>query len=144
MNKVNLVGRLTRDVELHFSSGENANANCRFTVAVNRKFKNKETGQYDADFISCVAFNQTAEFVNKWFHKGDPIVVSGWIRTGSYTNREGVKVYTTDVNVDEVEFVPGVKNGEGNAAGTASRASAPDMNSFMNIPDGIEEELPFN
>ena len=144
MNSVRLLGRMTRDPEIRYASGENANANCRFTVAVNRKFKNKQTGQYDADFISCVAFNQQAEFVNKWFHKGDPIVVSGWIRTGSYTNKEGIKVYTTDVNVDEVEFVPGVKNGEGNATGgTASRAATPDMNGFMNVPDTIEEELPF-
>ena len=144
MNSVRLLGRMTRDPEIRYSTGENANANCRFTVAVNRKFKNKQTGQYDADFISCVAFNQQAEFVNKWFHKGDPIVVSGWIKTGSYTNKEGVKVYTTDVNVDEVEFVPGVKNGEGNAAGsTVSRAATPDMNGFMNVPDTIEEELPF-
>ena len=83
MNKVNLVGRITKDVEPHYSTGENANANCRFTVAVNRKFKNKETGQYDADFISCVAFGKTCEFIAKYFHKGDPIGISGNIRTGT-------------------------------------------------------------
>jgi single-strand DNA-binding protein len=140
MNKVELLGRMVRDPEIRYASGENANANCRFTVAVNRKFKNKETGQYDADFISCVAFNQQAEFVNKWFHKGDPIVVDGWIRTGSYTNKEGVKVYTTEVSVDGVEFVPGVKNGENTTATAPSQAAT---DGFMNIPDTVEEELPF-
>lgn len=143
MNKVELLGRLTKDVELRYSTGENASANCRFTIAVNRKFKNKQTGQYDADFISCVAFNQTAEFVNKYFHKGDPIAVGGWIRTGNYTNKEGVKVYTTEVNVDDVEFVPGVKNGEGTTTGPATQVAAGTNMDFMNIPDGIEEELPF-
>lgn len=144
MNKVELLGRIVRDPETRYTSGENASANCRFTIAVNRKFKNKQTGQYDADFISCVAFNQTAEFINKWFHKGDPIAVGGWIRTGSYTNKEGVKVYTTEVNVDDAEFVPGVKNGEGAPAGTPTQAAArPNTDDFMNIPDGIEEELPF-
>lgn len=139
MNKVDLVGRITKDVELHYSTGENANASCRFTVAVNRKFKNKETGQYDADFISCVAFSKTAEFISKWFHKGDPIGISGNIRTGSYTNKDGIKVYTTDVYVDDAEFVAS----KGATAGTPTQAATPDMNGFMNVPDTVEEELPF-
>lgn len=139
MNKVDLVGRLTKDVEVRYSTGENANANCRFTVAVNRKFKNKETGQYDADFISCVAFGKTCEFIAKYFHKGDPIGISGNIRTGSYTNKDGIKVYTTDVYVDDAEFVAS----KGATAATPSQASTPDMNGFMNVPDTIEEELPF-
>lgn len=136
MNKVILEGRLTRDVDIHYSTGENANANCRFTVAVDRNFKNKD-GQYDADFISCVAWGKTAEFVNKWFHKGDPIILCGNIRTGSYTNKDGVKVYTTDVYVDEVGFVPAKKSTEGTPTQTAAD---PD---FMNIPDGVDEELPW-
>lgn len=139
MNKVDLVGRLTKDVTLNYSTGENANASCRFTVAVNRKFKNKETGQYDADFIGCVAFGKTAEFISKWFHKGDPIGISGNIRTGSYTNKDGIKVYTTDVYVDDAEFVAS----KGTTAATPSQAATPDMNGFMNIPDTVEEELPF-
>lgn len=143
MNKVELLGRMVRDPEIRYASGENASANCRFTIAVNRKFKNKQTGQYDADFISCVAFNQTAEFVNKWFHKGDPIAVGGWIRTGNYTNKDGVKVYTTEVNVDDAEFVPGVKNGEATAT-NPTQPGTPNMD-FMNIPDNIgdEDNLPF-
>lgn len=141
MNKVDLVGRITKDVEVRYSAGENANANCRFTVAVNRKFKNKETGQYDADFISCVAFGKTAEFVGKYFHKGDPIGISGNIRTGSYTNKDGIKVYTTDVYVDDAEFVAS----KGATAGTATQAAAGTNMDFMNIPDGISEDegLPF-
>ena len=133
MNKVMLLGRITRDPEIRYSNGENANANCRFSVAVNRKFKNAE-GQYDADFINCVAFGKTAEFVGKFFKKGDPICLDGNIRTGSYTNKEGVKVYTTDVFVDSAEFVP-AKKGE---TGSGSR---PDPSSFMNVGD---DELPFN
>ena len=139
MNKVDLVGRIVRDPEVRYSTGENASASCRFTVAVNRKFKNKETGQYAADFISCVAFRQTAEFVGKYFHKGDPIGISGNIRTGSYTNKDGIKVYTTDVYVDDAEFVAS----KGATATAPSQAATPDMNGFMNIPDTVEEELPF-
>lgn len=140
MNKVNLVGRLTKDVTPNYSTGENANANCRFTVAVNRKFKNKETGQYDADFISCVAFGKTCEFIAKYFHKGDPIGISGNIRTGSYTNKDGIKVYTTDVYVDDAEFVAS----KGATATNPTQPGTPNMD-FMNIPDNIgdEENLPF-
>lgn len=143
MNKVDLVGRLTKDVEPHYSTGENVNASCRFTVAVNRKFKNKETGQYDADFISCVAFGKTCEFIAKWFHKGDPIGISGNIRTGSYTNKDGIKVYTTDVYVDDVEFVGGKNNSDTGVATGSAPAQKPVDNSFMNIPDNGSEELPW-
>jgi len=143
MNRVNLVGRLTKDVTINYSTGENANAICRFTVAVNRKFKNKETGQYDADFISCVAFGKTCEFIAKWFHKGDPIGISGNIRTGSYTNKDGIKVYTTDVYVDDAEFVGGKNNFDTGVAIGSTPAQKPVDTSFMNVPDTEDEALPW-
>lgn len=104
MNKVIIIGRFTRDPEIKYSTGENANATARFSLAVNRRFKNKE-GNYDADFINCVAFGKTAEFIEKYFTKGMAIGITGRIQTGSYTNKEGQKVYTTDVVVEETEFV---------------------------------------
>ena len=104
MNKVQLVGRLTRDPEIRYSQGENATATARFSVAVNRRFKNAE-GNYDADFINCVAFGKSAEFVEKYFKKGMAIGLTGRIQTGNYTNKDGQKVYTTDVIVEETEFV---------------------------------------
>lgn len=107
MNKVALVGRLTKDAEVR---GEGKKAFAKFTVAVNRPFKN-ENGDYDADFINCTAFGSTAEFIENWFSKGDPIGITGRIQTGSYENKEGVKVYTTDVVVEGAEFV-GSKNDE--------------------------------
>ena len=138
MNKVQLLGRLTRDVELRYAGGENATAVGRTSVAVQRKFKNAE-GNYDADFINLVAFGKTAEFMEKYFKKGSPVAVTGEIRTGSYTNKDGVKVYTTDVNVSDVEFVPQDKNG-----GAAANTSAAPKDDFMNIPENVGEELPFN
>lgn len=140
MNKVVLMGRLTKDPEVRYSTGENATAIARFTVAVNRKFKNAE-GNYDADFINCVAFGKSAEFIEKYFTKGNMIALSGRIQTGSYTNKDGVRVYTTDVVVEDTEFAGG-KN-EGGSSGTpGSRGSKND--DFMNIPDDESEELPFN
>lgn len=106
MNKVALVGRLTKDVELR---GDGDKAFAKFTVAINRPFKNKETNEYDADFISCIAFGKTAEFVSEWFSKGDPLGVTGRIQTGSYENKNGDTVYTTEVVVDAAEFVCGKK-----------------------------------
>ena len=140
MNKVQLLGRLTRDVELRYSGGENATAVGRTSVAVQRKFKNSE-GNYDADFINLVAFGKTAEFMEKYFKKGSPIAVTGEIRTGSYTNKDGVKVYTTDINVSDVEFVPQDKNGS-----NSNGSSASSKDDFVNIPEGVAdgEELPFN
>lgn len=144
MNKVELVGRLTRDPEVRYTQGENASAIARFSVAVNRRFKNNE-GNYDADFINCVAFGKSAEFIEKYFKKGMAIGISGRIQTGSYTNKDGVKVYTTDVVVEEAEFVESKNSG---GASTSSNASTnnntPSADGFMNIPDGIDEELPFN
>ena len=149
MNKVQLVGRLTRDPEIRYSQGENATATARFSVAVNRRFKNSE-GNYDADFINCVAFGKSAEFVEKYFKKGMAIGLTGRIQTGSYTNKDGQKVYTTEVVADEIEFAESKNSsssdmgGNGGFAPQAAPAAAPANDGFMNIPDGIDEELPFN
>ena len=143
MNKVQLVGRLTRDPEIRYSQGENATATARFSVAVNRRFKNSE-GNYDADFIICVAFGKSAEFVEKYFNKGMAIGLTGRIQTGSYTNKDGQKVYTTDVVVEETEFVE--SKGALNTDNSNSSRPAPNVannNDFMSIPDGVDEELPF-
>ena len=136
MNKVVLLGRLTKDPEVRYTQGDNSMATARFSVAVNRKFKNAE-GNYDADFINCVAFSKSAEFVEKYFHKGDMIALVGRIQTGSYTNKDGQKVYTTDVVVDEVEFAGGKSNG-----GETQKA-APKNTDFVNVPDGADDEMPF-
>ena len=143
MNKCTLVGRLTRDPEIRYSQGENATATARFSVAVNRRFKNSE-GNYDADFINCVAFGKSAEFVEKYFKKGMAIGLTGRIQTGSYTNKDGQKVYTTDVVVEETEFVE--SKGASSADNSNNSRPAPSTannNDFMNIPDGVDEELPF-
>ena len=136
MNKVILMGRLTRDAEVRYSQGDNSTATARFSVAVNRKFKNAE-GNYEADFINCVSFNKTAEFVEKYFHKGDMIALVGRIQTGSYTNKDGVKINTTDVVVEEVEFAGGKSN-----SGETQQAKN-SKNDFMSVPDGTDEEMPF-
>ena len=143
MNKVQLVGRLTRDPEIRYSQGENATATARFSVAVNRRFKNAE-GNYDADFINCVAFGKSAEFVEKYFKKGMAIGLTGRIQTGSYTNKDGQKVYTTDVVVEETEFVEskGTSSAD-NSNNSRPAPSAANNNDFMSIPDGVDEELPF-
>lgn len=133
MNKVVLVGRLTKDPDVRYN---NDTAVARFTVAINRKFKNKD-GKYDADFINCICFKNTAEFVEKYFVKGMMIGLSGRIQTGSFTNKDGQKVYTTDIVADEVEFVESKKEQES--------ATKNDDGGFTNIPDAIDdEELPFN
>ena len=143
MNKVQLVGRLTRDPEIRYSQGENATATARFSVAVNRRFKNSE-GNYDADFINCVAFGKSAEFVEKYFKKGMAIGLTGRIQTGSYTNKDGQKVYTTDVVVEETEFVEskGASSAD-NSNNSRPAPSAANNNDFMSIPNGVDEELPF-
>lgn len=143
MNKVQLVGRLTRDPEIRYSQGENATATARFSVAVNRRFKNAE-GNYDADFINCVAFGKSAEFVEKYFKKGMAIGLTGRIQTGSYTNKDGQKVYTTDVVVEETEFVESKSASSADNSNNSRLApSAANNNEFMSIPDGVDEELPF-
>lgn len=140
MNKVILLGRLTRDPEIRYSTGESANATARFSLAINRKFKNAD-GNYDADFINCVAFGKTAEFIEKYFTKGSMVALSGRIQTGSYTNKDGVKVYTTDVVVEEVEFA-GSKN-DGSSDNTSTRPTQTPNNGFLTVDDD-SEELPFN
>ena len=149
MNKVILMGRLTRDPEVRYSSGENATAIARYTIAVNRRYN--RDGEQSADFISCVAFGKLGEFAEKYFRQGIKVTVSGRIQTGSYTNRDGQKVYTTDVVIEEQEFAES-KNSSGNMAAQPAAPSAPSTparsntgDGFMNIPDGIDdEELPFN
>ena len=137
MNKVIIIGRFTRDPEIKYSTGENATATARFSLAVNRRFKNKE-GNYDADFISCVAFGKTAEFIEKYFTKGMAIGITGRIQTGSYTNKEGQKVYTTDVVVEETEFV------ESKNKGTSDNVPNNNANSNSDFEEVIsEDEMPF-
>lgn len=152
MNKVILMGRLTRDPDVRYSAGENSTAVARYTLAVDRRFH--RDGDATADFIGCVAFGRQAEFAEKYLRQGTKIAITGRIQTGSYTNREGQKVYTTDVVVEEQEFAES-KNAGGNNGGysapkhnnPAPSANTSDLGSadgFMNIPDGIDEELPFN
>ena len=149
MNKVILMGRLTRDPEVRYSQGENSLAIARYTLAVDRRFNRRDGGgnQQSADFISCVAFGRSGEFAEKYFRKGLKIVVTGRIQTGSYTDREtGKKVYTTDVVVDEQEFAESKAASQGNGGGyqNAGSNNSTSGDGFMNIPDGIDEELPFN
>ena len=150
MNKVILMGRLVRDPEVRYSQGENATAVARYTLAVDRRF-NHNNGEDSTDFIGCVAFGRSAEFAEKYLHKGTKLVVTGRIQTGSYTNKDGVRVYTTDVVVEDQEFAES-KNASGQSEGGYNNSySAPVRtpntsisDGFMNIPDGIDEELPFN
>lgn len=142
MNKVILMGRLTRDPEVRYTQSDNASAVARFSLAVDRRFK--KDGEQTADFISCVAFGKTGEFIEKYGHKGTKFVVEGRIQTGSYTNKDGQKVYTTDVVVEQVEFAESKASADGNTTNNTSNSNTPTDTSFMNIPDGIDEELPFN
>lgn len=136
MNKVILIGRLVAEPEIRYSQGENASAIARYRLAVDRKFKRE--GEANADFISCVAFGKNGEFAEKYLHKGTKIAVVGRIQTGSYSNQEGQKVYTTDVIVEEHEFAESKSSG-----GSGQQSGQTDSDGFMNIPDGIDEELPF-
>ena len=153
MNKVILMGRLTRDPEVRYSQGEQATAVARYTLAVDRRFR--RDGEQTADFIGCVAFGRSAEFAEKYLRQGTKIVVESRIQTESYTNKEGQKVYTTDVVVENQEFAESKAAGSENAGGFAPQGGyAPAggrptpgnavSDGFMNIPDGIDEELPFN
>ena len=137
MNKVVIIGRFTRDPEIKYTTGENATATARFSLAVNRRFKNKE-GNYDADFINCVAFGKTAEFIEKYFTKGMAIGITGRIQTGSYTNKEGQKIYTTDVVVEETEFV------ESKNKGTSDNVPNNNANSNSDFEETIsDDKMPF-
>ena len=162
MNKVILMGRLTRNPDVRYSQGEKATCVARNTLAVNRRFRRE--GDQDADFINCVAFGRQGEFAEKYLKQGTKIVISGRIQTGSYTNREGVKVYTTDVVVEEQDFAEskaaaanysgGYQQNSYQGAPAPAPEPQPTMTSrpapseavsdgFMTIPEGIEEELPF-
>ena len=151
MNKVILMGRLTRDPEVRYTQGEQAMAVARYTLAVDRRGKNQENS---ADFIQCVAFGKAGEFAERYLHKGTKIVLTGRIQTGSYTNKEGQRVYTTDIVAEDQEFAESKASSDSYAAShpQQSAPSAPSMpnpvsasaDGFMNIPDGIDEELPFN
>lgn len=136
MNKIILMGRLTRDPEIHYSQGENAMAIARFTLAVDRR--RRSNSEQTADFIPCIAFDKQAEFVEKYLHQGIKMLITGRIQTGSYTNKDGQKVYTTEVLIDEMEFAESKASGRQEPTANAG-------DGFMNIPDGVEDEgLPFN
>lgn len=144
MNSVNLTGRFTRDPDVRYT--DNGTSVARFTLAVDRRFK--QEGGPQADFVSCVAFGKTAEFIEKYFQKGNKMELSGRIQTGSYTNQEGNKVYTTDVVADNVGFAESkaasqnhVQTGGENVN---SGFGSADEDGFMNIPEDLDEELPFN
>lgn len=140
MNRVILMGRLTRDPEVRYTQGSEPMAVARYTLAVNRRVR-KDDGSQEADFINIVAFRKAGEFAEKYFRQGMRVLVSGRIQTGSYTNKDGQRVYTTDVIVDEQEFADTKRDGSGPSCGTSS----PIGDGFMNIPDGVEDEgLPFN
>ena len=143
------MGRLTRDPEVRYSQGANSLAIARYTLAVDRRFRRE--GEATADFINCVAFGKQAEFAERYLRQGVKIAVTGRIQTGSYTNRDGQKVYTTDVVVEEQEFAESKGSADVNRGNSGFQAAAPAPapafdagDGFMNIPDGIDEELPFN
>ena len=136
MNKVILIGRLTRDPEVRYTQGQNSTAVARYSLAVDRKFKKQ--GEPDADFINCVAFGRSGEFAEKYLSKGTKIAVTGRIQTGSYTNQNGQKVYTTDIVVEEHEFC----ESKGTASGQPAAPKSSD--GFMQIPESMDDELPFH
>ena len=145
MNKVILMGRLTRDPEVRYSQGEQATAIARYTIAVDRRFK-RDGDQQTADFIGCVAFGRAGEFAEKYFRKGTKVVVEGRIQTGSY-EKDGQRVYTTDIVVEQQEFAESKATNDSNAGSYQQASPAPSSavgDGFMNIPDGLDEELPFN
>ncbi len=151
MNKVILMGRLTRDPEIRYSQGNEQLAIARYTLAVDRRFN--RNGDQTADFISCVAFGRSAEFAEKYLKQGTKIVATGRIQTGSYTNKEGNKVYTTDVVIEDQEFAESKSSSSSSNGGSYQPAGMPDKaaspanasaEGFMSIPEGIENDLPFN
>ena len=154
MNKVILMGRLTKDPEVRYSQGEAPMAVARYTLAVDRRQARNNGNEQTADFINCVAFGRAGEFAERYFRKGTKIAITGRIQTGSYTNKDGVRVYTTDIVVEEQEFAEsknassgnegGYQNNGYNGGGYNRPAPGGAGDGFMNIPDGIDEELPFN
>lgn len=145
MNRAILMGRLTRDPELRYSQGERTMAIARYTLAVDRRGRRNQDGnEQTADFIPCVAFDRAGEFAEKYFRQGLKITVSGHIQTGSYTNRDGQKVYTTKVIIEDQEFAESKKSSEGSDSGQQANRPKPEDQDFMSIPDGIDDsELPF-
>lgn len=141
MNKVILIGRLTRDPDVRYTQGQESSCVSRYALAVDRKFK--RDGEASADFINCIAFGKNGEFAEKYLRQGVKIAVTGRIQTGSYTNREGQKVYTTDIVVEEHEFCESKGSGQQTSQQAPPPKMSTDSDGFMNIPDGIDEELPF-
>lgn len=147
MNKVILMGRLTRDPEVRYSQGDNATAIARFTLAVDRRIK--RDNEASVDYINCVSFGRSAEFAEKYFHKGTKIVICGRIQTGSYTNKDGQKVYTTDIVIEEQDFAESKATSQQNNSGSVqnnlnrrqSQRPQPDPDEFMSVDD---DDLPFN
>lgn len=144
MNKVILLGRLTRDPEIRYTQGQEAMCVARYSLAIDRRFRRE--GEATADFINCVAFGRQGEFAEKYLRQGTKIAIVGRIQTGSYTNRDGQKVYTTDVVIEEQEFAESKATGSERQSNNYQAAPTPSPrdDGFMNIPDGIDEELPFN
>lgn len=147
MNKVILMGRLTRDPDIRYTQGDKPMAIAKYTLAVDRRFK--KDGEPTADFIPCTCFGKNAEFAEKYLRQGTKIAVSGRIQTGSYTNNEGKRVYTTDVMVEEQEFAESKNASQANNNNSSNNSGQPmpqntESYGFMNIPDGLDEELPFN
>ncbi len=146
MNKVILMGRLTRDPEVRYSQGNEPIAIARYTLAVDRRFK-RNSDENSADFIGCVAFGKAGELAEKYFRKGIRVLVTGRIQTGSYTNREGIKIYTTDIIAEDQEFAESKNKGaQRENQAPASGDFRPAENNYMDIPDGLDfdEDLPFN
>ena len=148
MNRVILMGRLTRDPEVRYTSGERSMAIARYTLAVDRGFKRGDSSEQNADFIPCIAFDKAGEFAEKYFRQGMRVLVSGRLQTGNYTNKDGHKVYTTEVIIDTQEFADSKGASDGSSSYQASTRPSPTSAStdgFMNIPDGVDDEgLPFN
>lgn len=143
MNKIILMGRLTRDPEVRYSQGENTMAIARFSLAVNRRYKRE--GEPDADFFNCTAFGKQAEFVEKYLKQASKILVSGRVQNDNYTNKEGQKVYSVQIMVEELEFAESKGSSDAGTQQQQQQATQPQFNAdgFMNIPDSLAEELPF-
>lgn len=142
MNKVILIGRLTREPSIRYAAGNDGTAVARYTLAVDRKY-NRD--QQSADFLNCVAFGKAAEFAEKYLHKGTKIAVTGRLQTGKYTNKDGVITYTTDIIVEETEFAESKKNSQdSDSSSDGSRAGEDVGDGFMQIPDDIDDDLPFS
>ena len=146
MNKVILMGRLTRDPDVRYSQNDTSMAIARYTLAVDRRGRRQDGDGQTADFIGCIAFGKSAEFAEKYLRQGTKIVISGRIQTGSYTNREGQKVYTTDVVIEEQEFAESKTTNDQHSSRASYQAQAPQTgdDGFMSVPDELDEDLPFN